>query len=92
MESCNVDFQAANLGECRIPSPLVGLHFVDDDERVFYFSNPKDAKACLEAGEEPPSFEVAGPRRMIYFDPSKLKAGIVTCGGLCPGLNDAIRA
>ncbi len=41
---------------------------------------------------EPPGFEIAGPRRQIYFDPSKLKAGIVTCGGLCPGLNDAIRA
>ena len=35
---------------------------------------------------------MAGPRKNIYFDPSKLKAGIVTCGGLCPGLNDVIRA
>ena len=31
-------------------------------------------------------------REEIYFDPSKLKCGIVTCGGLCPGLNDVIRA
>jgi 6-phosphofructokinase 1 len=35
---------------------------------------------------------MAGPRERIYFDPSKLKCGIVTCGGLCPGLNDVIRA
>lgn len=35
---------------------------------------------------------MAGPREKIYFDPSKLKCGIVTCGGLCPGLNDVIRA
>jgi len=35
---------------------------------------------------------MAGPREMIYFDPSKVKAGIVTCGGLCPGMNDVIRA
>jgi 6-phosphofructokinase 1 len=35
---------------------------------------------------------MAGPRDRIYFDPSKLKCGIVTCGGLCPGLNDVIRA
>ena len=36
--------------------------------------------------------EKAGPRENIYFDPSKVRAGIVTCGGLCPGLNDVIRA
>ena len=34
----------------------------------------------------------AGPREQIFFDPSKTRAGIVTCGGLCPGLNDVIRA
>jgi 6-phosphofructokinase 1 len=38
-----------------------------------------------------PSFEPSGPRRKIFFDPSKTRAGIVTCGGLCPGLNDVIR-
>ena len=37
------------------------------------------------------SFDPAGPREKIYFDPSKLKCAIVTCGGLCPGLNDIIR-
>jgi 6-phosphofructokinase 1 len=36
--------------------------------------------------------EVAGPREKIFFDPSKLACGIVTCGGLCPGLNDVIRS
>ncbi|MGE5842350.1 MAG: ATP-dependent 6-phosphofructokinase, partial [Deltaproteobacteria bacterium] len=46
----------------------------------------------LRSGKEPPQFETAGPREKIYFDPSKLKCGIVTCGGLCPGLNDVIRA
>ncbi|CAN6448230.1 unnamed protein product [Victoria cruziana] len=33
----------------------------------------------------------AGPRREIRFDPSEVKAAIVTCGGLCPGLNTVIR-
>jgi 6-phosphofructokinase 1 len=37
-------------------------------------------------------FELAGPRKRIFFDPAKTKAGIVTCGGLCPGLNDVIRS
>ena len=39
-----------------------------------------------------PSLELAGPRSKIYFDPSKLRCALVTCGGLCPGLNDIIRA
>ena len=39
-----------------------------------------------------PSFESAGPRAEIFFRPEKLTCGIVTCGGLCPGLNDVIRS
>src|SRR5690606_19818371 len=42
--------------------------------------------------DQVPSFEPGGPRRKIFFDPKKTKVGIVTCGGLCPGLNDVIRA
>ncbi len=37
-------------------------------------------------------FEKAGPRRMLFFDPAKTRAAIVTCGGLCPGLNNVIRS
>ncbi|RWW01944.1 hypothetical protein BHE74_00016469 [Ensete ventricosum] len=33
----------------------------------------------------------AGPRKQIYYEPREVKAAIVTCGGLCPGLNDVIR-
>jgi 6-phosphofructokinase 1 len=36
--------------------------------------------------------EAAGPREKLFFDPSQLACGIVTCGGLCPGLNDVIRS
>ena len=51
-------------------------------------------RACktLADGTLPPSYELAGPRERIYFDPSKLKCALVTCGGLCPGLNDIIRS
>jgi hypothetical protein len=38
-----------------------------------------------------PAFEPGGPREHLYFDPAGLRAGIVTCGGLCPGLNNVIR-
>jgi 6-phosphofructokinase 1 len=37
-------------------------------------------------------FELAGPREKIFFDPKQTRAGIVTCGGLCPGMNDVIRS
>jgi len=40
---------------------------------------------------KPILLEAAGPRQKLYFDPSKVKAAIVTCGGLCPGLNNVIR-
>ncbi|MFN3407219.1 MAG: ATP-dependent 6-phosphofructokinase, partial [Caldimicrobium sp.] len=46
----------------------------------------------LAEGKKIPTLELAGPRPYIYFDPSKVKAGIVTCGGLCPGINDVIRS
>ena len=90
MDKSNFDIQ--QLGECRIPSPMSGMEFVKNDDRVLYHSNPVDIKKSLAKGEDLPSFEMAGPRNKIYFDPSKLKCGIVTCGGLCPGLNNVIRA
>jgi 6-phosphofructokinase 1 len=92
MTDADVTFEISRLGECRIPSPMKGVHFVSDDEQVLYHGSLKEAEAIIRAGKTPPNFEMAGPREKIYFDPSKLKCGIVTCGGLCPGLNDVIRA
>src|SRR4029453_4886330 len=80
------------LGECGIPSAMSGVRFVSDDERVLYHASLQEVKACLAKGIEPPSMETAGPRRTLFFDPVKLACGIVTCGGLCPGLNDVIRS
>jgi len=92
MENIDLDFAITKLGECRIPSPMSGIQFVRDDEHLLYHSRLGDIKKLLDQSSEPPSMELAGPREKIYFDPSKLKCGIVTCGGLCPGLNDVIRA
>jgi len=42
----------------------------------------------------PPETKVyvrAGPRKELHFEPEKVRAAIVTCGGLCPGLNNVIR-
>jgi 6-phosphofructokinase 1 len=66
--------------------------FVDEDDHVLYHNNLRIIQKYLDAGETPPFFEKAGPRENIYFNPSELRCGIVTCGGLCPGLNDVIRA
>jgi 6-phosphofructokinase 1 len=92
MTDAGLSFEISRLGECRIPSPMKGVHFVTDEEQVLYHGNLKEVEAIIRGGKTPPHFEMAGPREKIYFDPSKLKCGIVTCGGLCPGLNDVIRA
>ena len=92
MEVNDLDLTISRLGECRIPSPMTGIQFVRDSDNVLYHSDQRKIKEFLGAGEDLPCFEMAGPREKIYFDPSKLKCGIVTCGGLCPGVNDVIRA
>jgi 6-phosphofructokinase 1 len=88
----DLNFEVSRLGDGRIPSPLKGIQFVRDDERVLLYSELSEVKEYVESRKPIPSFEKAGPREKIYFDPSKLKCGIVTCGGLCPGLNSVIRA
>ncbi|MCF7972438.1 MAG: ATP-dependent 6-phosphofructokinase [Phycisphaerae bacterium] len=90
------DFAIPTLGPCTTPSPIhlsrekgdFISDYVSDVQRVVYqvdvdLSQPPQAADLLEA---------AGPREMVYFDPAKVGAAIVTCGGLCPGLNDVIRS
>jgi len=87
------DLAIERIGSPMIDSPLIqsNRHFVDDDERIFVFSHSHDLRGSKDSGKEPPTFERAGPRRKIFFDPAGLNCGIVTCGGLCPGLNDVVR-
>jgi 6-phosphofructokinase 1 len=92
VEEVNLDFIVNRLGECLVPSPMSGVHFIDEDDHVLYNNNLRIIQEYLKAGTTPPFFEKAGPREKIYFNPTELKCGIVTCGGLCPGLNDVIRA
>jgi 6-phosphofructokinase 1 len=87
-----LDFTVARLGDCRVPSPMRGVRFTRDDEHVLYHARLEDLKPWLDRGAAPPAMELAGPREMLHFDPAGLACGIVTCGGLCPGLNDVIRA
>ena len=92
MGHTDLDFTISTLGECRFPSPMSGVRFVGDDERVLYHTNFADMKEWLARSVEPPAMEAAGPRSQLFFDASKIACGIVTCGGLCPGLNDVIRS
>ena len=92
MENSDLDFTIERLGECRFSFPQQGGRFTDDGERILYDTQVDVIRRMFREGKEPPSMEVAGPREKIFFDPSSLACGIVTCGGLCPGLNDVIRA
>jgi 6-phosphofructokinase 1 len=79
------------LGEPRFDSPLEKLGpdvFVEEGTRVAYSADEIDGRLL---GPEI-SFERAGARRRIFFDPATTTAAIVTCGGLSPGLNNVIRS
>jgi 6-phosphofructokinase 1 len=87
-----LDFTIARLGDSLVPTPMRGVRFVEDRERVLYPSTVDELNALQQPGEELPAMESAGPRARLFFDPASLGCGVVTCGGLCPGLNDVIRA
>ena len=88
----SLDFTIARLGDCLVASPMTGVRFVTDDERVLYPSSLHDLRHFQALGGECPAMEYGGPRERLFFDPAQVACGIVTCGGLCPGLNDVIRA
>jgi 6-phosphofructokinase 1 len=81
------DFLVESLGPCRFNSPLETGFFVDDKSGILVDAAVTRGK---KAGE-PAIVELAGPRQKLCFDPKTVCAAIVTCGGLCPGLNDVIR-
>jgi 6-phosphofructokinase 1 len=79
------------LGKAAIPSPLPESSHISENEVPLFL----DGEYLEELSGQPPqpvSFEAAGPRSRLYFDTSKTKCAVVTCGGLCPGINDVIRS
>lgn len=89
-----ISTEIEHLGPCKIPNPmkLSSTCFITDDMKLTLRLNVKYLESSIKEEKGLPSLEIAGPRPYIYFDPSKVKAGIVTCGGLCPGINDVIRS
>lgn len=95
----DLDFRVASLGEAKIPSPITYstvegdaiANYVRDDEYILYDIEAEGGASAKEL-RETELLQLAGPRERIYFSPGHVHAAVVTCGGLCPGLNDVIRA
>lgn len=96
----NHDFTIDTLGEAKIPTPVKmsdingdGLaDYVSDDDRILYSIDTVKDKNGNWVPKNNDTVELAGPRKYIYFNPAHVHAAICTCGGICPGLNNVIRA
>ena len=100
-ETFQVESLIPAFGQANISSPLKGSfqteNFIDDGkdrilvdislEGLLKASRPDNGKILFQ----PPTFELAGPREKIFWNPENLKVAIVTCGGLAPGLNNVIQ-
>jgi 6-phosphofructokinase 1 len=93
------DLAVRTLGPARHPSPMAqllgarrsSLHWVDEGDGVLLDDTRGAASARGRSCEDRLAFEPGGPRSELFFDPGVTTAAIVTCGGLCPGLNNVIR-
>jgi len=94
----NLDFSIDELGKPSINSPIV-MSTVQGEDVANYVNDEQFVRLRTDVipGPQHPIkksnvLECAGPRELIYFTPAHVHAGIVSCGGLCPGINDVIRA
>jgi len=83
------DFRIETVGQCTFHSSLDSAVFITDSEGVLVDATLSGCERCQG---EPAFLEKAGPREKIFFNPENSRAALVTCGGLCPGLNDVVRA
>lgn len=96
----NTNFKISNLGEATINSPIhlsktIGdniFNFVEDNERILADIELQNLRSSFENGTPPDSYERSGPREKVFFEGQHTSAAIVTCGGLCPGINNVIRS
>jgi len=93
------DLNIDNLGPRTITSPgcsrdfaADGTNWHSDGDRIVLNDHMASVREAMKCDIDPPSIELAGPRREIFFKPEETCMAIVTCGGLCPGINDVIRS
>jgi 6-phosphofructokinase 1 len=90
------DLEIPTLGLNEIPSPLKLVSSTSGDGLCDFVPGTSRVRYQLDTASEAPyqdiAFERAGPRERVYFDPYFTTAAIVTCGGLCPGLNNVVRS
>ena len=92
MKIISEDTTVYHLGECLFESTLRIPQFIDEGSQVIVDVEYDSFTSTLKNEGSAAAFENAGPRKKIYFDPDKTSAAIVTCGGLCPGLNNVIQS
>jgi 6-phosphofructokinase 1 len=97
MKMATIPVIPKSLGRAEISSPLrEAIAFTSEDTRVLRDIEKTESDGVVETSPQPPDeplcFEKAGPRAKIYFDPQRTTIGIVSAGGLCPGINDVIRS
>ncbi len=94
---CAEDVSIKDLGKCLLPSPVVAhlgesaVMLVGATEKVLVDDRMSVIRTHAAQATTLPAFELAGPRNKIFFDPRTVGCGIVTCGGLCPGINNVVR-
>ena len=94
------DFTIDILGKAKIPTPVKMsdvngdgfADYVSDDDRILYSIDTVKDENGNWIPKNSDTVELAGPRKLIYFNPAHVHAAICTCGGICPGLNNVIRA
>lgn len=94
------NFNIQTIGTPTIPSPIhldqmTGdsiYKFIDEKDRILSDVSLQGFNSCLQNNEAPVCLEKAGPRERLFFNPENTTAAIVTCGGLCPGINNVIRS
>ena len=87
----NFNFETQKLGEASHANPSSQEIFIEDSERIIFSSQLKNLNHQLKTCKKLPAFEKAGARQKIFHHPGTTRAAIITCGGLCPGLNNVIK-
>ena len=94
------DFEITSLGRPTTSSPIKlsktkgdKIHnFIEDKDKILFDISLAGFISCINNKVQPACLEKAGPRENLFFEPENSTAAIVTCGGLCPGINTVLRS